>query len=47
MSCHAGVGISLRRGWDLAEEEVDFSLHSLFVVFSFVVVVAVAVVAVG
>jgi hypothetical protein len=25
------------RGWDLAEEEVDFSRRSLFVVVSFVV----------
>jgi hypothetical protein len=35
------------RGWDLAEEEVDFSRRSLLVVFSFVIVAAVAVVAVA
>jgi hypothetical protein len=35
------------RGWDLAEEEVDVSLRSLFVVVSFVGVAAVAVVAVA
>jgi hypothetical protein len=35
------------RGWDLAEEEVDFSRLSLFVVVSFVAVAAVAVVAVA
>ena len=32
------------RGWDLAEKEADFSLRSLFVVVSFVVVAAVDVV---
>jgi hypothetical protein len=42
LSCHAGVGISLR------SEEVDFSRRcSLLVVVSFVVVAAVAVVAVA
>jgi hypothetical protein len=35
------------RGWDLTEEEVDFSHRSLLVVVSFVVVAAVAVVAVA
>jgi hypothetical protein len=35
------------RGWDLAEEEVDFSRRPLLVVVSFVVVAAVAVVAVA
>jgi hypothetical protein len=35
------------RGWDLTEEEVDFSRRSLVVVVSFVVVAAVAVVAVA
>jgi hypothetical protein len=35
------------RGWDLAEEEVDFSCRSLLFVVGFVVVAAVAVVAVA
>jgi hypothetical protein len=35
------------RGWNLAEEEVNFSCRSLLVVVSFVVVADVAVVAVA
>jgi hypothetical protein len=35
------------RGWDLAEEEVDLSRRSLFIVVGFVAVAVVAVVAVA
>jgi hypothetical protein len=46
-SCSIHHDVLPCRGWDLAEEEVDFSLRSLFAVVSFVVVAAVAVVAVA
>ena len=46
-SCSVHYDVLPCRGWDLAEEEVDFSCRSLLVVVSFVVVAAVAVVAVA
>ena len=46
-SCSVHYDVLPCRGWDLAEEEVDFSRRSLLVVVSFVVVAAVAVVAVA
>jgi hypothetical protein len=42
-SCSVHHDVLPCRGWDLAEEEVDFSRRSLLVVVSFVVVAAVAV----
>ena len=46
-SCSVHYDVLPCRGWDLAEEEVDFSCRSLLVVVGFVVVAAVAVVAVA
>jgi hypothetical protein len=46
-SCSVHYDVLPCRGWDLAEEEVDFSRRSFLVVVSFVVVAAVAVVAVA
>jgi len=46
-SCSVHHDVLTCRGWDLTEEEVDFSRRSLLVVVSFVVVAAVDVVAVA
>ena len=46
-SCSVHYDVLPCRGWDLAEEEVDFSCRSLLFVVGFVVVAAVAVVAVA
>ena len=40
-SCSVHYDVLPCRGWDLAEEEVDFSCRSLLVVVGFVVVAAV------
>ena len=46
-SCSVHYDVLPCRGWDLAEEEVNFSCRSLLFVVGFVVVAAVAVVAVA